>query len=113
MHKVCHFFSMQTESATTSPQRAEGITACRWVSFDGRALLVSYANAREVLRRATTLVERARPPRRERMTHVLAGTPVALVAVVVLAARDARAHRSCKDAFPRRRRRLSLARDSA
>ncbi len=43
------------------------------------------------------------------MTHALAGTPVAL-AIVVLASRD-RARNLVKDAFPRRRTRLSLARN--
>ncbi len=33
IHKVCHFFLMEAAEATTSPQRAEGITACRWVPF--------------------------------------------------------------------------------
>ncbi len=56
VHKVCHFFLMQTESATTSPQRDEGITACRWESFERAFSLVSYENARAVLRRAFDLV---------------------------------------------------------
>ncbi|MGZ8491790.1 MAG: NUDIX hydrolase [Gemmatirosa sp.] len=56
IHKVCHFFLMQTERTSTSPQRSEGITACRWVPFDEAVVLVSYANAREVLRRAHAMV---------------------------------------------------------
>ncbi len=52
MHKVCHFFLMETASARTAPQRDEGITACRWASFDEAVTLVSYDNARDVLRRA-------------------------------------------------------------
>jgi hypothetical protein len=46
------------ESATdrTSPQRAEGITACRWLSYDEAAGMVSYANARQVLKRAHEMV---------------------------------------------------------
>jgi 8-oxo-dGTP pyrophosphatase MutT (NUDIX family) len=56
VHKVCHFFLMQTESETTSPQRDEGITACRWESFERACSLVSYENARAVLRRAFDLV---------------------------------------------------------
>lgn len=56
IHKVCHFFLMETVEATTSPQHAEGITACRWTRFDEAQSLVSYANAREVLRRAHELL---------------------------------------------------------
>ena len=30
IRKTCHFFLMETSAAQTSPQRAEGITACQW-----------------------------------------------------------------------------------
>jgi 8-oxo-dGTP pyrophosphatase MutT (NUDIX family) len=56
VHKVCHFFLMETTGASTSPQRAEGITACRWMRFDEAEALISYSNARDVLRRAQELV---------------------------------------------------------
>lgn len=56
IHKVCHFFLMETTLAETSPQRAEGITACRWAPYDDAIVSVSYANAREVLRRAHEMV---------------------------------------------------------
>lgn len=56
IHKVCHFYLMETNLADTSPQRSEGITACRWEAYDEAAQLVSYANARDVLRRAHELV---------------------------------------------------------
>lgn len=56
IHKVCHFYLMVTELADTSPQRSEGITACRWEPYEGAAQLVTYANARDVLRRAHELV---------------------------------------------------------
>jgi 8-oxo-dGTP pyrophosphatase MutT (NUDIX family) len=55
VHKVCHFFLIETAEATTSPQRAEGITACRWLPFEEAESLISYANAREVLRRAHSM----------------------------------------------------------
>ncbi|MFN8571799.1 MAG: NUDIX hydrolase [Gemmatimonadaceae bacterium] len=55
VHKVCHFFLMETVLETTCPQRDEGITACRWEPFDRAIELVSYANARDVLRRAQEL----------------------------------------------------------
>jgi 8-oxo-dGTP pyrophosphatase MutT (NUDIX family) len=56
IHKVCHFYLIETGDATTSPQRAEGITACRWTRFAEAESLISYANARELLRRAQELL---------------------------------------------------------
>ena len=52
IHKVCHFYLMETAQAETCPQRAEGITACRWAPYDDAVRLISYQNAREVLARA-------------------------------------------------------------
>ncbi|MCA2982732.1 MAG: NUDIX hydrolase [Gemmatimonas sp.] len=57
VHKVCHFFLMRTEAERTTPQRTEGITACKWARFDEAAQLVSYANARDVLLRANAMVQ--------------------------------------------------------
>jgi 8-oxo-dGTP pyrophosphatase MutT (NUDIX family) len=56
VHKVCHFYLMKTTSVRTKPQRDEGITACRWASYDDAMRLVSYDNAREVLTRANEMV---------------------------------------------------------
>jgi 8-oxo-dGTP pyrophosphatase MutT (NUDIX family) len=56
IHKVCHFYLMETAEATTSPQRAEGITACRWTRFEEAQSLISYGNARELLRRAQEML---------------------------------------------------------
>ena len=56
IHKICHFFLMETEHAETSPQRSEGITACRWETYEDAERLISYTNARHVLRRARELV---------------------------------------------------------
>lgn len=56
IHKVCHFYLMETTLAETSPQRSEGITACRWAPFEEAVASVSYANARDVLRRAHEMV---------------------------------------------------------
>ena len=56
IHKICHFFLMESENAATSPQREEGITACKWVPIDEALTLISYANAREVLQRAAEMV---------------------------------------------------------
>jgi 8-oxo-dGTP pyrophosphatase MutT (NUDIX family) len=59
IHKICDFYLMELEpgaSADTSPQRAEGITACMWASYDEAARRVSYENARRVLTRARAMV---------------------------------------------------------
>jgi 8-oxo-dGTP pyrophosphatase MutT (NUDIX family) len=56
IHKVCHFFLMETDQADTSPQRTEGITACRWAPYDEAREVISYANARQVLRRANEMI---------------------------------------------------------
>ena len=56
IHKICHFFLMESENAATSPQREEGITACKWVPIDEALAIISYANAREVLQRAAETV---------------------------------------------------------
>ncbi|HXT14587.1 MAG TPA: NUDIX hydrolase [Gemmatimonadaceae bacterium] len=56
IHKFCHFYLIETAESRTLPQRAEGITACRWMHFDEAETLVSYANARLVLKRAQEMV---------------------------------------------------------
>lgn len=56
IHKVCHFFLMETHDAATAPQRAEGITACKWLPFEEAASSISYVNARQVLQRAHDMV---------------------------------------------------------
>ena len=56
IHKVCHFFLMETNQAVTNPQHAEGITACRWVAFEDARAAISYANARKVLGRANEMI---------------------------------------------------------
>ncbi|HXY32316.1 MAG TPA: NUDIX hydrolase [Gemmatimonadaceae bacterium] len=58
IHKTCHFYLMESASAKTHPQRDEGITACKWLSYDDAKEHVSYENARDVLARALALVER-------------------------------------------------------
>ncbi len=59
VHKICHFFLMETDCSTTLPQREEGITACRWASFDEARSLLAYENARVVLERANALIAAA------------------------------------------------------
>jgi 8-oxo-dGTP pyrophosphatase MutT (NUDIX family) len=56
IHKVCHFFLMETAESKTLPQRTEGITACRWSSYPAAARMLSYRNAREVLKRAQSMI---------------------------------------------------------
>jgi 8-oxo-dGTP pyrophosphatase MutT (NUDIX family) len=62
IHKVCHFYLMETGETRTEPQRAEGITACRWAAYHEAIRLISYANARTVLARANELLQS--PPAR-------------------------------------------------
>ncbi|MDB4914829.1 MAG: hypothetical protein JWM95_2473 [Gemmatimonadetes bacterium] len=56
IHKVCHFYLMETNEAETSPQGTEGITACQWVRYDEATTAISYANARQVLQRAHEMI---------------------------------------------------------
>jgi 8-oxo-dGTP pyrophosphatase MutT (NUDIX family) len=56
IHKSCHFYLMETSQSDTAPQQAEGITACQWVTYGEAHEAVSYANAREVLRRAREMI---------------------------------------------------------
>ncbi len=56
VHKICHFFLMETDCSATLPQRAEGITACRWARFDEARALLAYENARVVLERAHAII---------------------------------------------------------
>jgi len=59
IHKYCHFFLIESSSSETSPQRDEGITACRWASLEDAVELISYANARSVLRRGAAMMTNA------------------------------------------------------
>jgi 8-oxo-dGTP pyrophosphatase MutT (NUDIX family) len=62
VHKVCHFFLMETPEHRTAPQLAEGITACRWATYDEAVRLISYPNARGVLVRAQAILDGASAP---------------------------------------------------
>ena len=61
IHKICHFFLMETTEADTAPQSAEGITACRWVAYGEAVESISYGNARQVLHRAFEMISGTRP----------------------------------------------------
>jgi len=56
IHKTCHFFLIETPSHRTKPLLAEGITACRWASFEQAERLIAYDNARAVLRQAQAIL---------------------------------------------------------
>ncbi len=61
IHKYCHFFLIESSSSETSPQREEGITACRWAPLNDAVELISYANARDVLLRGATMMRNGAP----------------------------------------------------
>jgi len=52
IHKFCHFYLIESPDGETNPQADEGITACRWLPLSEALQVISYDNAREVLRRA-------------------------------------------------------------
>jgi 8-oxo-dGTP pyrophosphatase MutT (NUDIX family) len=56
IHKVCDFYLMESDAARTTPQRDEGITACRWLPIEKAREVISYGNARNVLERAYQMV---------------------------------------------------------
>lgn len=58
IHKTCHFFLVESPAGDAAPQRAEGITAVRWLPLEEALRTVSYANARDVLKNAGDMVGR-------------------------------------------------------
>jgi len=56
IHKYCHFFLFESPDGEVCPQLAEGITACQWRSLSEALELLSYDNARGVLKRAGEMV---------------------------------------------------------
>jgi 8-oxo-dGTP pyrophosphatase MutT (NUDIX family) len=61
IHKTCAFFVFESPDGDAAPQVEEGISACRWLPFDEALRVLSYANAREVLRVAGAQVDRLDP----------------------------------------------------
>lgn len=59
IHKRCHFFLIESATAKTTPQRAEGITACTWLPLERAVERISYDNARGVLERAAEMLHGA------------------------------------------------------
>jgi 8-oxo-dGTP pyrophosphatase MutT (NUDIX family) len=56
IHKVCHFYLLETRETRTTPQRSEGISECRWAEYREATRLISYANARRVLEGAMEIL---------------------------------------------------------
>lgn len=71
IHKYCHFFLFESPAGEPCPQADEGITACQWRRLAEALELLSYDNARGVLKRAgdmvrtLTAVGAGRPRRQE------------------------------------------------
>lgn len=69
IHKFCHFFLFESPAGEAVPQVDEGITAVRWEPLDRALEVLSYDNARGVLKRAAEMartlvaVGRGRPLR--------------------------------------------------
>jgi 8-oxo-dGTP pyrophosphatase MutT (NUDIX family) len=56
IHKYCHFFLFESPDGEACPQVDEGITACQWRPLGEALELLSYDNARGVLKRAGEMV---------------------------------------------------------
>jgi 8-oxo-dGTP pyrophosphatase MutT (NUDIX family) len=56
IHKYCHFFLFESPEGEPCPQVDEGITACQWRSLGEALEILSYDNARGVLKRAGEMV---------------------------------------------------------
>ena len=56
IHKYCHFFLFESPDGEACPQVEEGITACQWRPLPEALDLLSYDNARGVLKRAGEMV---------------------------------------------------------
>lgn len=56
IHKYCHFFLFESPDGEACPQLDEGITACQWRPLNEALDILSYDNARGVLKRAGEMV---------------------------------------------------------
>ena len=56
IHKYCHFFLFESPDGEPCPQVDEGITACQWLPLGEALDVLSYDNARGVLKRAGEMV---------------------------------------------------------
>jgi 8-oxo-dGTP pyrophosphatase MutT (NUDIX family) len=55
IHKFCHFFLFESPDGECTPQLEEGITAVRWEPLERALEVLSYDNARGVLRRGAEM----------------------------------------------------------
>ena len=55
IHKYCHFFLFESRRGDPVPEEGEGITACVWHPLAEAREVVSYDNARDVLRQAAEM----------------------------------------------------------
>ena len=82
IHKYCHFFLFESAQGEACPQVAEGITACQWRPLNEALEILSYDNARGVLKRAGEMVRTlvavgaGRPQRREPDRERRSGEPM-------------------------------------
>jgi 8-oxo-dGTP pyrophosphatase MutT (NUDIX family) len=60
IHKFCHFFLFESRDGECTPQVAEGITAVRWEPLESALEVLSYDNARGVLRRGAEMARTLR-----------------------------------------------------
>ena len=60
IHKFCHFFLFESSDGECVPQVAEGITAVRWEPLERALDVLSYDNARGVLRRGAEMARTLR-----------------------------------------------------
>jgi 8-oxo-dGTP pyrophosphatase MutT (NUDIX family) len=82
IHKYCHFFLFESPDGEPCPQIEEGITDCQWRTLDEALDLLSYDNARGVLKRAGEMVRTlvavgAGRPKREKPSGGRYGGPAA------------------------------------
>ncbi len=56
IHKYCHFFLFESPAGEACPQLDEGITDCQWRTIQQALEILSYDNARGVLKRAGEMV---------------------------------------------------------
>ncbi len=56
IHKYCHFFLFESRRGDPVPQAEEGISDCVWLPLEEAVTTISYANARDVLQRASEMV---------------------------------------------------------
>lgn len=83
IHKYCHFFLFESAQGEACPQVDEGITACQWRPLNEALEILSYDNARGVLKRAGEMVRTlvavgaGRPQRREPDRESRSGEPMA------------------------------------